>query len=46
MQAMLRSAKNIVAFYHRLSKGMEKAKGILQVQLKLPDHKLITNRPT
>ena len=45
VQAMLKSAKGIVAFYHQSTKDMEKLKG-LQVQLKLPDHKMVIICPT
>ena len=45
VQAMLKSAKAIVSFYHRSTKGMEKLKE-LQVQLKLPEHKLVSSCPT
>ena len=45
IQEMLKSAKAIVAFYIRSTKATERLKE-LQVQLNLPDHKLITDCPT
>ena len=45
VQDMIKSAKAIVAFFHRSTKATEKLKG-LQVQLKLPANKIITDCPT
>ena len=45
VQAMLKSAKVITSFYHCSTKGIEKLKE-LQVQLKLPEHKLVSSCPT
>ena len=45
VQDMIKSAKAIVAFFHHSTKATEKLKE-LQVQLKLPDYKIITDCPT
>ena len=45
VQDMIKSAKAIVAFFHRSIKATEKLKE-LQVQLKLPANKIITDCPT
>lgn len=45
VQDMIKSAKAIVAFFHRSTKATEKLKE-LQVQLKLPANKIITDCPT
>lgn len=45
VQNMIKSAKAIVAFFHRSTKATEKLKE-LQVQLKLPANKIITDCPT
>ena len=45
VQYMIQSAKAIVAFFHRSTKATEKLKE-LQVQLKLPANKIITDCPT
>ena len=45
VQDMIKSAKAIVAFFHRSTKATEKLKE-LQVQLKLPGYKIITDCPT
>ena len=45
VQDMIKSAKAIVAFFHRSTKATEKLKE-LQVQLKLPGYTVITDCPT
>ena len=45
VQDMIKSAKAIVAFFHHSTKATEKLKE-LQVQLKLPGYKIITDCPT
>ena len=45
VQDMIKSAKAIVAFSHRSTKATKKLKE-LQVQLKLPSYKIITDCPT
>ena len=45
MQEVIKSAKTIVAFYNRSTKATEKLKEY-QVQLNLPNHKLVTDCPT